>query len=57
MNNGKNGLFWISLGCVLIMSSYLVPAPLCLIAAGLALVISGAAVWKKERRKERKAAR
>lgn len=43
-------LFLISIGCVLIMLSYMMPNPILLILSGLILVIAGAVKLKTSRK-------
>lgn len=47
----RNALFLISFGCLLILLSCMVPAPLGLIALGLLLAVWGAVLLDRERRK------
>lgn len=43
-------LFLISIGCVLIMLSYMMPNPILLILSGLVLVVAGAVKLKTSRK-------
>lgn len=49
----KNGLFLISAGCLFVLLSYMMETPVYLIATGIALILWGVAVMKKDRRKGR----